>query len=357
MTNSNAIIVVGAGIIGTTTAFKLASSGFDVSIFDPTPGRGATFAAAGMLAPEGEIAIEEEQNYRLQLKSLSAWQRIAQEVQNLGLSSFEVHQTGTLLVGWDASDRSLLRQFEQVANSFGALPVVVNRDATPELFEGVSERIHEGLLLSNDAWLDPDAVMAALQEANTRLGVKTFFETVEGISTLSDGVEAKASSFSHRGAVGVLCTGVASLPRGANVAGETTKLRPIRGMTLRVAGLDRSSQPTVRAFVRGRPFYMVSRPGGYCVLGATVEEQSSPHAETGELQRLLRDALDIFPGLEQSHFVEHRVGLRPATSDLQPFFNVLEGARWAWSSGHYRHGVTLAPLAASDAVDFVRSAL
>jgi glycine oxidase len=123
-------------------------------------------------------------------------------------------------------------------------------------------------------------------------------------------------------------------------------------VTARVQGVDRANLPTIRAFVRGRMFYMVSRPGGYCVLGATAEERREPTVQVGELQRLLRDALDIVPELETASIVESRIGLRPASPDLRPFFEVIQTPGWAWSSGHYRHGVTLAPIAASQALTF-----
>jgi glycine oxidase len=128
----------------------------------------------------------------------------------------------------------------------------------------------------------------------------------------------------------------------------------VRGVTVRVQGPDRSDVATVRAFVRGRAFYMVSRPGGYCVLGATAEERQESVLEVGELQRLLRDALDVVPVLEDAHVIEYRLGLRPTSPDLEPFFETLGASRWAWVSGHYRHGVTLAPLAASEALAFVK---
>jgi glycine oxidase len=124
-------------------------------------------------------------------------------------------------------------------------------------------------------------------------------------------------------------------------------------MTVRVSGFDRSTQPVVRAFVRGRSFYVVSRPGGYCVLGASSDEQSELVVEVGELQRLLRDALDVVPSFEAAAVVETRQGLRPATSDLSPFLEVVD-ERWAWASGHYRHGVTLAPLTALEVARFAK---
>jgi glycine/D-amino acid oxidase-like deaminating enzyme len=145
------------------------------------------------------------------------------------------------------------------------------------------------------------------------------------------------------------------LPSGAVASGEHA-VRPIHGITVRVRGIDRSTQPMIRSFVRGATFYMVSRPGGYNVLGASSEERLESGAQVGEVQRLLRDALDVVPALETAVILETREGNRPASDDLRPFFEVLDGGRWAWSSGHFRHGVTLAPLAANEALRFVESA-
>ena len=130
-------------------------------------------------------------------------------------------------------------------------------------------------------------------------------------------------------------------------------MRPVHGVTLRVRGLDRSAAPMVRAFVRGRPFYLVSRPGGYCVLGASSEERADVEVQAGELHQMLRDALDLVPELETAAVLETRVGLRPASADGRPFLERLEPKGWGWLTGYYRHGVTLAPLAADAALAFV----
>jgi glycine oxidase len=111
----------------------------------------------------------------------------------------------------------------------------------------------------------------------------------------------------------------------------------------------------IRSFVRGNTFYMVSRPGGYSVLGATSEERLESGAQVGEVQRLLRDALDVVPALEAAVVLETREGNRPASDNLRPFFEVLADGRWAWSSGHFRHGVTLAPIAAGEALRFAEA--
>jgi glycine oxidase len=166
-------------------------------------------------------------------------------------------------------------------------------------------------------------------------------------------VEAVTSSGSFVGDVGIIATGAAGLPDGVVASGDHV-VRPVHGITVRVRGIDRSAQPMIRSFVRGNTFYMVSRPGGYDVLGASSEERREPGAQVGEVQRLLRDGLDVVPALETAVVLETREGNRPASDDLRPFFEVLTDSRWAWSSGHFRHGVTLAPLAAAQAFRFAQ---
>ncbi len=346
------VIVVGAGIIGLTTAFRFAQRGYRVTLFDPEPAMGATHAAAGMIAPTAEIAPGEEENYRYQLGALIAWRALAAELAALTGRELTIVQTGTLVVGWDTSDRRMIDQFRSVADQFGAPLRPVSRDSEPEMFRGVTSRIREGVFMGDDGWLDPDDAVAQLIAANDQLGVRVVRERVMSAETRSDGVAVNTESGETRADLGIVATGASGLPAGLSEP-TSVSVRPVRGVTVRVQSLDRSDAPTVRAFVRGRAFYLVSRPGGYCVLGATAEEKSQPLVEVGELQRLLRDALDIVPELEAAPLLEVRNGLRPATSDLRPFFVSLAETGWSWSSGHYRHGVTLAPLAADDAFDAV----
>jgi glycine oxidase len=345
--------VVGGGVIGMSSAFRLARDEWRVTLFDPTPGRGATWAAAGMIAPSGEISPGEHENYLRQRDALDAWRRLAAELYDATGEELGIVQTGTLLVGFDAGDRRLVEQFDLVADEFGVVGERVSRDTDETYFHGVTARVREGLYFADDAWVDPDQVMSLLTRANERMGVALVRENVVSASASSGHVEVATSTQVYHGDIGILATGSGPLPEGVAQRVANT-VRPVRGMTLRVRGIDRSGQPVLRAYVRGRSVYLVSRPGGYCVVGASSDEQGELGVEVGELQRLLRDALDIVPALETAHVVETRQGLRPASKDLTPFLEVVD-ERWAWLSGHYRHGVTLAPLSSLEARAFARS--
>lgn len=354
MKSAKRALVVGGGVIGLTSAFQLARHGWRVTLLDPRPGGGATWAAAGMIAPIAEIGPGEEANYELQRGAVDAWNSFASDVREATKKEIVIVENGTLLLGWDGSDRRMVDQFAQIAGDFGVTPRPVLREDEPAMFEGVSPRIGEGLLIGGDAWLDPDQVVALVSEANAELGVTVVNDAV--LSVCGDGtrVEAVTTSDTFVGDIGIIATGANALPSGATSSGSNA-VRPVHGVTVRVRGLDRSTQPMIRSFVRGATFYMVSRPGGYDVLGASSEERRESGAQVGEVQRLLRDALDVVPALETAVVLETREGNRPASDDLRPFFEILGDGRWAWSSGHFRHGVTLAPIAAREALRFAQA--
>ena len=345
------VLVVGGGIIGLASAFRLAAAHHRVTVFDPSTGMGATWAAAGMIAPSAEIAPGEQSNYEIQKRALQSWRDVADLLEALTHERLVFGETGTLLVGWDTSDRRQLDQFVTIAREFEAPMTTVTRLVSPDMFLGISARISEGVLMGGDAWIDPDQAVRLLLAALTKLGAQVINERVVQVRSENGEVIASTKDHEFRGDRGLLATGASGLPVGAH--SRENSVRPIRGATVRVQGLDRSDQPSVRAFVRGRAFYMVSRPGGYCVLGASADERAEAVLEVGELQRLLRDGLDVVPELETAKVLETRIGLRPASPSLESFFERLDLQGWAWSSGHYRHGVALAPIAALDALDFV----
>ena len=308
-----------------------------------------------MIAPVAEIGPGEKSNYELQRGALDAWRSFASDLRETIGQDLGIVETGTLLVGWDGSDRRLVDQFALVSGELGVEPRRVSRADGTEMFDGVSPRILDGLLVGGDAWLNPDQVVEYVSEANGRLGVELVREIVTSVSSDGSSVEATTASGRFVGDIGILATGADPLPAGAATSSNHS-VRPIHGVTVRVKGLDRSAQPMIRSFVRGDTFYLVSRPGGYNVLGSSSEERREPGARVGEVQRMLRNALDVVPALESAELLEVRAGNRPASENLRPFFEVLSGGRWAWSSGHFRHGMTLAPIAARDAIRFAENA-
>lgn len=347
---SGRILIIGAGVIGLMTAWRLRSGGYDVVIIDPQPGAGATFAAAGMLAPHSEIAVGEETNYSLQRDALVRWRDVVELLTTQGFEAPALNMVGTLIVGVDGGDRRLLSQHVAVMKSFGAAFRLLERVDHPESFAHLADNVREGVLVPDEAWVNPDDVVRTLRNALIILGVPTIAATVEHV-TQGTPVTVVAGGETHAADAVIVSTGASAVP-GLT---DAPRVRPIRGITTRLMGVDRMGLPMVRAFVHGRPFYYVGRQNGYGVIGASAEERSDQRVELGESYRLLRDALEVLPALDGATVLETRVGLRPVSEDATPFFVQLAPGAIAVSNGHYRHGVTLAPLASSWALEWVRA--
>jgi glycine oxidase len=95
------------------------------------------------------------------------------------------------------------------------------------------------------------------------------------------------------------------------------------------------------------PGYIAPRGDGRYVLGATMEERGFDTTMTaGAVFELLRDAIELVPGLSELVIDELVAGLRPGTPDNAPVIGpgALRGLQWA--TGHYRHGILLTPITA-----------
>jgi glycine oxidase len=126
-------------------------------------------------------------------------------------------------------------------------------------------------------------------------------------------------------------------------------VRPVKGQVLRLrlpVGLP-VPRHTVRAISQGTSLYVVVRPDGEIVCGATVEELGADRRVTaGAIYSLMRDAQLVLPMLLEAEFLEATAGLRPGSPDNAPMIGpgVLDGLLIA--TGHYRNGILLAPVTA-----------
>ena len=74
------VAVIGGGVIGHGIAWEARRSGRSVVVIDDAPGSGASWAAAGMLAPVSELHYQEEDLLELMLESSGQWPAFAAEL-------------------------------------------------------------------------------------------------------------------------------------------------------------------------------------------------------------------------------------------------------------------------------------
>ena len=135
------VAVIGGGVIGLGIAHEARRLGRSVALIDPAPATGATFAAAGMLAPVSELHYQEEDLLGLMLESSKLWPSFAGGLrQAVGATGYRT--TPTLAVGADAADRRALADLRtvQLAAGLGVepLPVRTAREREPLLSPQIS---------------------------------------------------------------------------------------------------------------------------------------------------------------------------------------------------------------------------
>ena len=155
-------------------------------------------------------------------------------------------------------------------------------------------------------------------------------------------------SRSHADAV-VLCNGAWSgqtpwLPEEARPA-----VRPVKGEVVELR--PRDGEPRRRGrIVASERVYLVPRPDGRLIVGATQEERGFDTAVTaGGVHELLREAYRVLPDIAEMELVGTIAGLRPGTPDNLPIVGRGAVDGLVLATGHFRNGIMLAPLTA-DAV-------
>jgi glycine oxidase len=131
-------------------------------------------------------------------------------------------------------------------------------------------------------------------------------------------------------------------------------VRPVGGQILRLRGDNPLIEQTVRALVRGRAVYLVPLRDAGLIVGATVEEKGYRSQVTaGGVYELLRDAIEVVPGLAEWELSETLVRFRPGTPDNAPILGLTDLPGLILATGHYRNGVLLTPVTADAIADLV----
>jgi len=352
------VVVIGGGVIGLSVAWRAAQRGLAVTVADPDPGKGASYAAAGMITPVSEAAYAERELYQLGVASQQGYPAFAAELTEATGLPTGYQQAGTLQVAYDSDDLAVLGEFRALQESFGVTvqPLTGRECRAAEPLLGPSVR--GGLLAPDDASVDPRLLTSALLMAATGAGVRLIRSAAVEVTVsagravgavLADGTELRADWVVL--AAGWRSGSVAGLPPDA-----VPPVRPVKGQILRLrpgpGGPPPGGPPglltrTVRGIVQGSSVYLVPRESGELVVGATQEEMGSDTRVTaGAVWELLRDARAVVPGITELELAEAVAGLRPGTPDNAPVLGPSGLPGLVLATGHFRAGVLLAPVTA-----------
>jgi len=349
------VVIVGGGVIGLSCAWRLAQRGARVAVLERgEPGCGATGVAAGMLAPVGELTFGEPELLELTLAAARLYPEFVAELEEASGESTGYEQLGAMHIALDGDEAAQLRRVHDLQRSLDLeaewLPPRKCRDLEP----GLTPSFHGGVFAAGEAAVDPRELTAALQRAAQAKGVEvmTGSEVIEGVvqGERLNGLRTRDRELFAETIV--LASGAWSgaakwLPEEAR-----PPVRPVKGQVLELRRRD--GEPPARHILASERVYLVPRPDGRLIVGATVEEMGFDTAVTaGGVHELLREAYRLLPDVAEMELLDAISGLRPGTPDNLPFVGpgAIDGLILA--TGHFRNGILLAPLAAQTVADLL----
>jgi len=316
-TGSPDVHVVGGGIIGMAVAWRLAKAGAHVRVSDAgAMGRAASHAAAGMLAPGGEIERDQPLLHLAQA-SLKLYAGFVDELREESGLDIDYRECGAV---------------ERAANDAGWKQLVCRARRQQEL--GIECDIQgDEVFFPRDAVVNPRQVIAALHCVCGSRGVQiSENDSINTVHALGAPTVIAAGCWS--GAIAIT-TG--------NRPMELPAVFPVKGHLIGYS-LEPGSLPNI---LRSEHTYILQRADGFTIAGSTMEHAGFDTSVDEKICRDLHDrAARLWPDLRGHHPVERWTGLRPGTVDGQPVIGRLGETNVWLAYGHFRNGILLAPVTA-----------
>jgi D-amino-acid dehydrogenase len=318
------IIVVGAGILGASTAYHLAKSGVDITLVDRFDRGQATDAAAGIICPW----VSQRRNkawYQLVKGGARYYPTLIDQLEADGETETGYRRVGAICLHTDSeklekmAERALKRRED--APEIGEITILSPAE-TKKLFPPLNEG-YGAVRVSGGARVNGRALRNSLVNAAIKYGA-SFLQgdatlvyknnQVTGIKINEKTLEADL----------VIVTGGAwskelLQPLGINFLVKPQKAQIIH---LKMQDVDTSQWPVV---MPPNDQYILTFEDGRVVVGATHEDEAGfdDRVTAGGVNEVLGKALSVAPGLANSTMLEIRVGFRPFTPGFLPVIGAL----------------------------------
>jgi glycine oxidase len=350
------VLIIGGGIIGCSIALRLKQGGMSVIVLDRgEPGAEASSAAAGMLAPQGEM-IEPRTFSDLCVTSRNLYPQFAAEIEKLSGQHVAYRSDGSLLVALGEKQETELTEVyrQQTARGFS-----LQRLTAAEVHRhvaGLSPQIRSGLFIAGDHWVDSERLMRALLVACRHEGVRIeagrtvrrFKATDDRIERLEAGSDTASHTATYTAKTYILAAGCWSGELAA-LLGINLPLVPCRGQMM-----EFETPRELPWVVRAGLHYLVPRPEQRLLVGTTAEYVGYDKAVTGEgLRSVLQGAMNLAPFVAGLRFRRAWAGLRPDSTDHLPILGYGRFENLVFSTGHFRNGILLAPVTAEIIAELV----
>ncbi len=349
MSQSPDAIVIGAGIVGATTALALTNAGLKVLVLD----RGS-IASGTTSAGEGNILVSDKEpgaELDLALRSRDAWFELADDIGG----GFELEAKGGVVVSSSGSES--LRNLTSKQRDSGIDARDISSSELWELEPHLSRSINVGAYYPQDAQCQPMLATARVLQAVKQRGgdVVTGSEVlaIENRHGVVSSVVTSRGSYSAPVVINAAGTWAGAIAR---LAGAELPIAPRRGFILvsvptphrifhkvyssdyvaNVASGDADLQSS--AVVEGTQ-------SGTILIGASRERVGFKEGIDYSVVRILaHQAIELFPFLANVQLMRVYRGFRPYAPDHLPVIGQDPIIKGLWhNAGHEGAGIGLAP--------------
>ena len=344
MNRTSDVLIIGAGIIGCSLAESLAAEGLSVTVLERgLIGREASWAAAGMLAPQSEMS-EPGPYMDFCLESKRLYRDVVERIRDRTGVDPQYRTEGMFYLTLTEEDERTVADRVRWQRRIGLDAQMLGADEIREAEPNATAEFRSSAYFPEDHQLDSRLMTRGYAVAAKQQGALLLeYSPVLGLLTESDrviGVELPSEKwFADRV---VLAGGCWS----GLLAGLTRPVPtyPVKGQML----LLETASPLFDHTLHGPDVYLVPRHDGRVVVGATEEHESGfdKSVQAGAVTELLGRAFELVPALRHAKLIDSWAGLRPGTPDRRPVIGPggLEGLVLA--TGHFRNGILLAPITA-----------
>jgi D-amino-acid dehydrogenase len=342
------ILVVGAGILGASTAYHLAREGADVVVVDRAHDGQATAAGAGIVCPWAS-SVGDPEFYRLYTAGGRYYALLVPALAALGETDLGFRRTGALLASADPAELAaielMLQQRRIEAPEIGEIARLTPREARA-LFPPLRADF-AAVHVPGGARVNGRRLAASLLRAAERHGA-TIDTGLAELTVRGDRVAgARISGLGDVRADVVVVAAGAWAPALLQPVGIELPIAPQRGQVvhLRLRGQDTHRWPVI---LPPGSHYLLAFDDAHIVVGATRETGAGfDYRVTAAGQaEVLTEALRVAPGLAAATLIETRVGFRPTGPDLRPMLGPVRGiGGLVIGNGLGAAGLTIGPLA------------
>lgn len=336
-------VVVGAGIIGSLSAFSLAKRGLRVLLLDKSHvGAGASGSTAAMLESQTD-AHRGEPFLSFARRSNAMFEDLESELRGETGESIGLERNGILNIALSDKEAAALKIEIDRQQSLGLKARWIPPEAIAETWPQLNPEYAGGALFEEDGQVNAEQFLAAAVGAAKRRGATL----QEGVSVTLEQEKNRIRVFvnGERVTAGevVLCAG-AWTDRLLEPLGVCLGLEPLKGQML-VYDTPKRILPTP-VYTKSKGY--ITPKSGFTLVGATVERAGFDDTTTETAKTALRtQALQILPTLSRMTLRGMTAGLRPGSPDNLPLLGRLE--EWkniSIAAGHFRNGILLAPITA-----------